>query len=163
MVIIVNNKKLLDEESLDAALDRLYRIRKRKPVNSVALPYSRSMRLLDIIASQEGVTPGDLAKTIDVRPPTLTEMLNRLENENLIDKSKDKSDQRIVRLSVTKEGQTRLGEVKKDKNERYEDILTNEEYGKFIELCLKLRNGLEEKYCGGEESENINRSQHGRR
>jgi DNA-binding MarR family transcriptional regulator len=60
---------------------------------------------------EEGVTQSHLAGQMCVEPPTVTKMLQRMEQQGLIERRPDAVDARISRVYLTKDGRTLQGAV----------------------------------------------------
>jgi DNA-binding MarR family transcriptional regulator len=65
------------------------------------------MRVLFMLAERPGASAGDLAEELEVAPPTISGMTDRLSKQGLIARAVDPDDRRVVRLQLTEEG-TRL-------------------------------------------------------
>jgi DNA-binding MarR family transcriptional regulator len=62
-------------------------------------------RLLSLISQNNGTSQRDLAEEMDVRPYSMTEMLIRMEQTNLITRKQDEKDQRIMLIFFTEIGE----------------------------------------------------------
>jgi DNA-binding MarR family transcriptional regulator len=69
------------------------------------------LRMMFILAGQDGVTPGALAERMHVTPPTITGLTDRLAKQGLISRVEDPNDRRLVRLSLTDEGRRTTNEL----------------------------------------------------
>jgi DNA-binding MarR family transcriptional regulator len=69
------------------------------------------LRIMFILASQQGTTPGALAERMHVTPPTITGLTDRLVKQGLIGREEDPNDRRLVRLSLTEEGRRITNEL----------------------------------------------------
>lgn len=128
-------------------LDRV--LRRRPPIVPVKPHVShRAMRLLLIVSQNESITSRELAERLDIRPSSLTEMLGRLESDNLILRERDTQDLRVWRISLTEDGKKLLENAAEPwkAHDDFSDILSEDEIKTFLELCRKLADGLEEKY-----------------
>ena len=65
---------------------------------------------LSVIVFAGPVTLGELAAAEQVRPPTMTRIVNALEEQGLVRKSRDETDRRTVTLSATMKGKRLLVE-----------------------------------------------------
>jgi DNA-binding MarR family transcriptional regulator len=63
-----------------------------------------SLRLLRKLANHEGLTARELAEMMDIRQPSLTEMLNRLERGGIVRREPDQQDHRKIRIYLQDEG-----------------------------------------------------------
>jgi DNA-binding MarR family transcriptional regulator len=60
--------------------------------------------VLDALAEQDGLTPGELAERLHVTTPTIVKMAARMAVAGLLVKHRDASDGRLVRLHLTARG-----------------------------------------------------------
>ncbi len=60
--------------------------------------------LLNILNENNGKSQKELADTLGVKPPSITVMLKKLEQEHLVEKLQDEKDQRISRIYITERG-----------------------------------------------------------
>ena len=105
------------------------------------------MRLLSLIEKEDGATSGTFAELLDIRPSSLSEQLNKLEERGLIERKKSESDTRSVNVFITEEGRNFLKDRKDAftrRQERFENILTEEEKAEFLRLVNKIIAGSEE-------------------
>ena len=63
------------------------------------------LRVLFLIRGEEGVTAGELASRLSVTPPTISGIVDRLVRLKLVIREADPSDRRLVRNTLTAEGQ----------------------------------------------------------
>ncbi len=99
------------------------------------------MRLLSLIEKEDGATSGTFAELLDIRPSSLSEKLNKLEERGLIERHKSETDTRSVNVFITEEGRNFLKERKDafaNRQERFENILSEEEKSEFLRLVRKL-------------------------
>ena len=69
--------------------------------------------LLMELWDQDGRTQANLAAALGVEPPTVTKMLQRMENAGLVDRRPDKTDRRAIRVHLTPKGRRLKGKVDK--------------------------------------------------
>ena len=62
------------------------------------------LRVLFLVREQPGVTAGELAHRLDVTPPTVSGIVDRLVKLGLIRREDDDSDRRLVRNTLTEMG-----------------------------------------------------------
>ncbi len=74
------------------------------------------MAALATIERHGPLTPSELAELERIKRPTATRVLNRLEEEGLIDRAADPSDGRSAVICVTKSGSTLLKKLRSRKN-----------------------------------------------
>ena len=90
-------------EQLHSAVVHLSRsIRKADQSSGLNAP---RLSALSVIVFAGPVTLGDLANAEQVRPPTMTRIVQALEEQGLVVKRIDETDRRSVRLSATIKGQ----------------------------------------------------------
>jgi DNA-binding MarR family transcriptional regulator len=65
-------------------------------------------KLLLLIASRNGARVGDLAQRLGVTPPTVTTLLDRLEDQTLVRREDDPIDRRLVIARLTAHGRRLL-------------------------------------------------------
>jgi DNA-binding MarR family transcriptional regulator len=69
--------------------------------------------LLMELWDHDGRTQADLAESLGVEPPTVTKMLQRMENADLVDRRPDATDRRAIRVHLTPKGRRLKGKVEK--------------------------------------------------
>ena len=69
--------------------------------------------LLMELWDEDGRTQANLADSLGVEPPTVTKMLQRMENADLVDRRPDATDRRAVRVYLTPKGRRLKGRVDK--------------------------------------------------
>lgn len=79
----------------------------RKADESSGLTASR-LSALSVIVFSGPVTLGKLAEAEQVRPPTMTRIVNALEEQGLVVKAEDPSDARVIRIAATTKGKRLL-------------------------------------------------------
>lgn len=62
-------------------------------------------RLIFLLANNEGVSQRELATLARVKPGSISEVLERLEKDQLVERWRDQQDRRIVRVKLTAKGQ----------------------------------------------------------
>src|SRR5579863_6127291 len=93
-------------ESLHSAAIRLLRSVQRVD-EGTGLTASR-LSALSIIVFRGPLTLGELADAQQVRPPTMTRIVNALEEEQFVVKAQDPSDGRLIRIAATIKGKRAL-------------------------------------------------------
>lgn len=64
----------------------------------------KEMHTIDIIGNIENVTPSDIARELMLTLGTVTTSLNKLEKKGYIERTRSKTDRRVVYISLTKKG-----------------------------------------------------------
>ncbi len=104
-------------------------------------------RLLTVIMQNNRASSRELAEIIDVRPSSLTEMLNRLEAKKFIRRFRDEQDSRIIHVELTDEGISHMNEASDNNRRLHEQIsgcLNNDEQKTFMAYCQRLMDTLKE-------------------
>ena len=100
------------------------------------------MGILRCLCENTGpVTPRELCARMRVRPPTVSAMLSRMEQKNLILRLPGEEDRRQIFLSVTDAGRALYRRSQQYLNDYYEQIsgrLTPEELSALIGLLAKI-------------------------
>ncbi|MEO4053230.1 MarR family transcriptional regulator [Solibacillus sp. CAU 1738] len=83
--------------------------------------YADSLRSIDIYVgqdhllwqlwNQDGVTQSELCERMGCEPPTLTNMVKKLESYGLLTRKKDALDARVTRVFLTEEGRQIRGPI----------------------------------------------------
>jgi DNA-binding MarR family transcriptional regulator len=63
---------------------------------------------LSVIVFNGPITLGKLARAEQVRPPTMTRIVNALEEQELVVKAQDSGDARVIRIAATTKGKRML-------------------------------------------------------
>jgi len=106
------NPELLAERLHSAAIRLLRSVRKADQSSSLNPP---RLSALSVIVFAGPITLGDLAAAEQVKPPTMTRIVQALENQGLVAKRVDASDRRSVRLSATMKGQRLLIQARRER------------------------------------------------
>jgi len=67
--------------------------------------------VIAVIASDPDATQSDIAQAMDLSEPAVTQMINRLQREGLIERSRDSVDRRRWRLTITALGEARAAKA----------------------------------------------------
>jgi homoprotocatechuate degradation regulator HpaR len=79
-------------------------------------------RVLRMVTSAGSMTAGELSKSIFVSMPSLSRIMQSLENRNLIRRRSDRNDLRKTMVSPTRAGQTMVAEAALWSDTRYREI-----------------------------------------
>jgi DNA-binding MarR family transcriptional regulator len=90
-----------------AAIGLLRSVRRADGASGMNSP---RLSALSVIVFAGPITLGELAGAEQVRPPTMTRIVNALEEQGLVRKSRDETDRRTVSLSATMKGKRLLVE-----------------------------------------------------
>lgn len=90
---------------------RLGRRLRRVAAADAVTPTQRS--ILTTLERQGACTHGELAVVERVRPPTITAAVDRLEARGLVTRTRDATDRRVARVTLTPAGRTLLTEARR--------------------------------------------------
>lgn len=111
--------------------------------------------VLDILAEEDGVTSGVLAEILDMRPSSVTEILNKLESRGEIERREDEQDKRIKRIYITEVGREKANLNKpQERSEEFFAGLTEDEMQTLDQLLNKMVDGWSEDFGGRPEFPN---------
>lgn len=133
-----------EREDLMECLLRLMRLIRRYPGRSGHHSHSDN-KLMRLLARHGGLSSRKIAEMLDIRPASLSERLNRLEERGEIEKVKDENDSRVFKIYLTEEGldvARRNEEAVRRTNEELSASLSDEERAMFCRLCNKLSEHL---------------------
>src|SRR5580704_10429994 len=85
------------------------RLRSREGNQSRDLTQSQ-LRALAALSKVEEVTAGELAKSADLNPASITAMLDQLEANDIIERRRTKQDRRVCMVSLTDKGRAIVDE-----------------------------------------------------
>lgn len=75
--------------------------------------------VLELLSGQDGLTPGQLARTLGLAHATVTNVLDRLEARGLIARRRDAGDRRVVLVGLTAAGARCLARAPSPLQERF--------------------------------------------
>ncbi|WML34428.1 MarR family transcriptional regulator [Clostridium sp. OS1-26] len=137
-----DEKIIISSDELLIALNKFINMYQRSLYRTRAhyTPYRGQVRLLNIIAQNDGLNQKELAEILDVRAATLSELLDKLERSNLIRRTKDEVDKRKMRVFLTPDGLEFLKEFENqnDFSEQVFESLSSEEKYSFYNTIKKL-------------------------
>lgn len=99
----VKPNKASQELTLGQLLGQVCRLvghRRRMKMERIGLHHAQAM-ILFLLWREDGICQRSLADALHISPPTATNTLKRMERDGWITRSRDESDQRIVRVSLT--------------------------------------------------------------
>lgn len=111
----------------------------------VGLHVGQEMVLIELW-EQDGLRGGELAARLGVEPPTVTKMIQRLENCGLLTRRQDPEDARSFRVFLTEDGRSLEGPVTQCWGRIEEKTLSSldeEEREQLHQLLLKVRTNLD--------------------
>lgn len=108
-------------------------------------------RILHLLKHHSPLTQKDLLARMDIRPATLTRMLQRMEKNGLITRTPSKKDQRVIDITLTERGyeaQKAAERVFHEIEEEIASLLTDEEKATLKQVFEKLYAHIKEKEEG---------------
>ena len=137
----------IERDGLLGAITKLSRALIRYTANNKD-HVSRIDALRECLLKNNDISLNELAHTLDVRPPSVSEWIEKLsENEELI-KTRDEADKRVIRYSLTPKGQEIAKEAEAKISQAvniFDDCLSEDDEKAFIALCDKLYDHLHDK------------------
>jgi len=100
-------------------------------------------RILQIVldAGEDGMRQKEIAEELRINPSSLSELINKLEADNYLERKVDPNDKRATRIYLTEKGTARAIELQDERNEVLEEQfsnLTEEEKIQLLNLLKKL-------------------------
>jgi len=102
--------------------------------------------LLFALLHCDGQSQKDLASKLNIKAPTITTMVKRMEKAELVERRQDDQDQRISRVYITEKGKevcNELIEVKKVIDAETFNNFTEEEQMLLRRLLMQMRDNLD--------------------
>ena len=97
--LLLNNQLCFALYAATNSVIRYYRIY----LNEIGITYTQYLVLL-VLWEQDSTNVNKIAKTLQLDSPTVTPIIQKLEKMNLVKRERSKSDERIVIVSLTKNG-----------------------------------------------------------
>lgn len=99
--------------------------------------------VLDVLRKKENISQKDLSGHLKIKPGTMSELINKLEEKELVSREKDMEDKRLSNIMLTKKGKDFLKKKEDIKEKDVFKILNKEEKETLKNLINKLINHLE--------------------
>jgi DNA-binding MarR family transcriptional regulator len=140
-----------DEKSYIAEVERLFRrinyiiFRKSRNVLSEFGITPPQFSTLSTVSYHDGITMGELCDHLYLTSATVTGLVDRLEERNLVLRERDTDDRRVIRLRITPLGRDVLEksvEARRAVLVTYVEGLTMDEKADLIDLLRKLLSNL---------------------
>ena len=80
-------------------------------------------RALSILNDCGGMNQAQLAKELDIRPQSLSELIGKLEADGYITKQQSHADKRQTIVSITEKGRSRVADIREKHRKEAEDFL----------------------------------------
>jgi len=117
------------------AIHLLRRVRREDPVSGLS---AARLSALSVVVHAGPLSLGDLAREEQVRPPTMSRLVDALQEEELVVRRPDPRDARAVSIEATEEGRRLLEEARIRRIERLVESLDRLEEEELEELETTL-------------------------
>jgi Transcriptional regulators len=109
----------------------------QKEAEKRGLSYTEVSTLYFLKGGEKNVS--SLAEFVGVNKSTMVEILDKLENEGLITRSRDEKDRRVVLVKITQKGLEELENVRQGYKNLIKDILSRSEGNiiKFFQIVME--------------------------
>jgi DNA-binding MarR family transcriptional regulator len=111
MTVSQENLRELTLGQLLAHVSRLVGRRRRTKLESIGLHHAQGM-ILSKLWHDDGMSQRALAQALQIAPPTASNTLQRMERDGWIERRRDGSDQRVVRVYLTEKARSFHEEVR---------------------------------------------------
>jgi DNA-binding MarR family transcriptional regulator len=104
------------------------------------------VRVLYTLQTEDGLAAGELAERLNVRPSTVTRIVDRLVRNKLVARDVDENDRRLVRHSLTKKGANVFHALQSMGRERLTRVfarLDDEQVKRVVEALRDLNEAVE--------------------
>jgi DNA-binding MarR family transcriptional regulator len=143
------NRAALTESALER-VDRLHsRRRKAFCVSHVLFREVSLLQLhvLSMLEERDEMTVSQLAAVLNVSTPSASAVVDRLEENRLVERTRDLADRRVVRVSPTDRGRAAVGELvgmRRAETTRLLTAMTDDELGHMVAALNALERVLSE-------------------
>ncbi len=96
------------------------------------------VRILRILSEADGISQKELQQKLAIKPGSASEILNKLEEKGLIERSRSEEDARRVNLHLTEKGKKEAEISGSDDPASLFQVLTEEEQEQLRQLLTKL-------------------------
>ena len=131
---------------IESTLKLMRATRRRPPRGEHEFPPTVG-HLLMVLKDNDGASSGELCELLDIRPSSLSELLVRVENHELIEKKDSEADKRITCAFLTAKGVEAVKQLQESREKaeaEFSACFTEEEKEQFCALAEKLAKHLEE-------------------
>lgn len=111
--------------------------------------FDGQQQVINLLGKEDGMTQGNLAELLDIRPSSLAELIKKLEKAGAVTRVEDENDKRIKRVYLTEEGRKRViqtSDVREDLSAQFFAGLTEEEQQQFSRYLDKIVDGWPEDF-----------------
>ena len=97
------------------------------------------LNVLSFLESREYVIMKDIGKELEIKPSSVTNLVNRLIKADLVERSYDPHDRRIIKVNLSEEGKALIEEVRNANRKYWEKILKKIEKTEYEEILRVLK------------------------
>lgn len=97
-------------------------------------------QILREIKDNKNHSIGSLAKIMNIQSGNTSSMCKQLEKKGFLQRNRDKSDERIVKLELTDKGLSTIDEIDNILKEKYSSVLSNENSEDLLAIIAGLQN-----------------------
>lgn len=111
--------------------------------------FDGQQQVINLLGKEDGMTQGNLAELLDIRPSSLAELIKKLEKAEAVTRVEDEHDKRIKRVYLTEVGRQRIiqtSDVREDLSAQFFAGLTEEEQQQFSHYLDKIVDGWPEEF-----------------
>ena len=108
--------------------------------------YDLNRGILFALHQEDSMSQKELAKRLNVTPPSITSMIKKMEQEGYITRKADEQDQRVMRLTLAQKGRDSIAYVIKTAEKLEEKVfegMSAEEKMLFRRLLLQIIENVE--------------------
>lgn len=106
-------------------------------------------RVFAVLAERDGMTNAELAEELDVRPSSVTALVDRLEQQGMVSREPSPTDGRVTLIRLTAEGKDRVAQRSGEQEKMMSaalKTLTREDQEKLVELLRRVADNLDALY-----------------
>lgn len=110
--------------------------------------YAGQDRIILLLAMKDGQSPGNLAKRLGVKPPTVTKTIARLQEQGFVTKRGSHKDQRQLHVFLTKDGHKIVDLIERAIAETEREVtggLDEQEQFTLLTLMDRIHKNLEQR------------------
>ena len=147
------SKKYLTEEIITAIAsghDKLQKLLLKGLVGSASNLKNMSLSQLNVLMLLEyrdRVRMKDIGEKLGIKPSSATNLVNRLIKADLVERSFDPEDRRVVEVSLSEGGKNLIEEVRKTDRKHWEKVIgkiDEREYEELLRIIKKMDKALTE-------------------
>lgn len=135
----------MDDEIVELVIRFVHDLRMLSQRHPKYVMYGQG-KIIRLLDQHPGVSQRELAELAALKPASLTETIERMERDGLVERQRDQRDHRIIRVKLTPLGQKRSQQLAKE-HQQFQKALLNslsvEEKQALIQICQKLNTNLQ--------------------